>query len=288
MMCSCSPTEITFVISLDQTCDDNDIAANAGIGGSFCFTETDVALPAPPAPATNATAANATSDTATAAVAAEEPVRSLQTATTTDPVVEVVSVQYLEFDTAGDLTVINQDDTYAAVSLVSGDRMKFASASSFLDTALPLESQMSAPALVPGGASLIIYGRTAAGVVVRNRFFWTYDVTNCGADNDPVKVDDEIGWVTVVSFSFFLFFRLSLSLSPCNFEFSRRGGVGREGGRHCVVPLGKRGSFLPHRLCLRSFRLFYLNSIPFYHIANDAHDDIPTSAKKHPITGRNI
>jgi hypothetical protein len=201
MMCSCSPTEITFVISLDQTCDDNDIALNTGIGGSFCFTETGVALPAPPTPAANATTSDNATATVVVAAAAEEPVRSLQTttATTTDPVVEVISVQYLEFDTGGDLTVINQDDTYAAVSLVSGDRVKFASASSFLDTTLPLESQMSAPALVPGGASLIMYGRTAAGVIVRNRFFWTYDTTNCGLDNNPVKVDDEIGWVTVVS-----------------------------------------------------------------------------------------
>ncbi len=206
-MCSCSPTEITFVISLDQTCDDNDIALNTGIGGSFCFTETGVALPAPPTPAANATASDNATATVVVAAAAEEPVRSLQattttatTATTTDPVVEVISVQYLEFDTGGDLTVINQDDTYAAVSLVSGDRMKFASASSFLDTTLPLESQMSAPALVPGGSSLIMYGKTAAGVIVRNRFFWTYDTTNCGLDNNPVKVDDEIGWVTVVSF----------------------------------------------------------------------------------------
>jgi hypothetical protein len=203
MMCSCSPTEITFVISLDQTCDDNDIALNTGIGGSFCFTETGVALPAPPTPAANATTSDNATATVVVAAAAEEPVRSLQTTTatttTTDPVVEVISVQYLEFDTGGDLTVINQDDTYAAVSLVSGDRMKFASASSFLDTTLPLESQMSAPALVPGGASLIMYGRTAAGVIVRNRFFWTYDTTNCGLDNNPVKVDDEIGWVTVVS-----------------------------------------------------------------------------------------
>jgi hypothetical protein len=185
-MCSCSPTEITFVISLNQTCDDNDISTNPGIDGSFCFTETGVTLPAPP-PITNA-------DNATAAVAPEL-VRTLLT----DPVVEVFSVKYIEFDDSGDLNVINEDDTYAAVSLVSGDRMEFASASSFLDTTLPLESQM-----VPGGASLVLYGRTAASVIVRIRFFWTYDTTNCRTDNNPVKVDDEIGWVTVVSFLYII------------------------------------------------------------------------------------
>lgn len=121
-----------------------------------------------------------------------------------DPVKEIVSVQFLEFDTSGDLAVINQDDTYASVSLSDGDRLKFNSASSFLDTSLLLEDQMSSPALVPGGASLILYGKTEAGVVVRNRFFWIYDNMNCGAENDPVQVDDTIGWVAVVSLLYWL------------------------------------------------------------------------------------
>ena len=113
---------------------------------------------------------------------------------------EIVSVQFLEFDTSGDLTVINQDDTYADVSLSDGDKLKFNSASSFLDTTSTLGDQMSNPALVPGGASLILYGKTASGVVVRNRFFWMYDM-NCGEENSPIKVDDEIGWITVVRLS---------------------------------------------------------------------------------------
>ncbi|KAL7544032.1 hypothetical protein ACHAXR_013455 [Thalassiosira sp. AJA248-18] len=120
------------------------------------------------------------------------------TSVAADPVVEIVSVQFLEFDTSGDLTVINQDDSYADISLKSGDRLKFHSASSFLDTDIPLADQTSNPALVPGGASLILYGKTASGVVVRNRFFWMYDM-NCGRENAPVNVGDEIGWVTVVS-----------------------------------------------------------------------------------------
>lgn len=244
-MCSCSPTEMTFVISLDQTCDDNDISLNTGVGGSFCFTETDVALPAPPVVnATNAT--NAT---------VPEPVRSLQTAS--DPVVEVVSVQFLEFDTAGDLNVINQDNTYAAVSLVSGDRMTFSSASSFLDTSLPLESQMSGPALVPGGASLILYGKTASGIIVRNRFFWTYDTANCGTDNTPVKVDDEIGWVTVVSFHSLHFPRLPPRLALAGVRRRIRGRVPHAAAffwrhRHSVPP-GR--IYTPFRFFAISFKL---------------------------------
>ena len=163
-MCSCSPTVFTFVLSLEQTCNDNDIEDNSGIDGSFCFTEEGVAVPEPPLPADDE------ADSIGKIEAEEdkwwlpiwkqylEPVREriLQVrkrALQDDPVVEIVSVQFLEFDTSGDLTVINQDDTYADVSLADGDRLEFNSASSFLDTDLPLSEQMSNPALVPGGAA---------------------------------------------------------------------------------------------------------------------------------------
>mmetsp|Transcript_16754 Transcript_16754/g.36180 ORF Transcript_16754/g.36180 Transcript_16754/m.36180 type:complete len:395 (+) Transcript_16754:180-1364(+) len=201
-VCSCSPTIFTFVLSLDQTCDDNDIELNDGIDGSFCFTEEGVAVPAPPVVEVEEAATNATTmdvaNNMTDTTNDLEPVRRRLQAS--DPVTEIISVQFLEFDTSGDLTVINQDDSYADVSLADGDRLKFASASSFLDTSLPLDDQMSTPALVPGGASLILYGKTESGVIVRNRFFWMYDM-NCGRDNEPVKVDDEIGWVTVAEVS---------------------------------------------------------------------------------------
>jgi hypothetical protein len=74
------------------------------------------------------------------------------------PVTEV-SVSFLEFgtvrDTSGDLTVINQDDTYADVSLESGDTITFNSISSSLDTTLPLGEQLN---LVPGGVQLVLRG----------------------------------------------------------------------------------------------------------------------------------
>ena len=214
-MCSCSPTVFTFILSLDQTCEDNTIAENGGIDGAFCFTEVGVSLPAPtppPAPedGTDPSArrdggeARSIRDSRVAAVGAgddeeEEPVRRRVQAAAAAPdrVVEVLSVQFLEFDTSGDLTVINQDDTYADVSLGDGDRLAFDSASSFLNVSRPLDDQMSSPALVPGGASLILYGLTEGGVIVRNRFFWMYDMS-CGRDNDPINAGDEIGWVTVV------------------------------------------------------------------------------------------
>ena len=127
-------------------------------------------------------------------------------------VVEVVSIQFLEFDNSGDLTVINQDDTYVDVSLSDGDSIKFYSASSMLDTSLPLADQQSNPALVPGGASLILYGRTADGSVVRNRFFWLYDMS-CGDQNSPTEVGNQIAWATVVSVPLESLVRTSPSLN---------------------------------------------------------------------------
>jgi len=122
----------------------------------------------------------------------------MQRALQDDPVVEVFNAQFLEFDTSGDLTIINQDSTYADVSLGDGATLTFPSISSLLDTSVPLADQMSSPALVPGGASLILYGKTAGGEVVKNRFFWLYNM-ECGRDTNPVQVGDQIGWVRVVS-----------------------------------------------------------------------------------------
>lgn len=218
-LCSCSPTVFTFVLSLDQSCDDNDIESNVGIDGSFCFTEEGVAVPQAPEPVEDVEVDPKVEPNAMS-MPGDGPVRRRRRAAHVaptpkelalmpfntrnlqgdDPVTEIVSVQFLEFDTSGDLTVINQDDTYADVALANGDRIKFYSASSFLDTELALADQMSNPALVPGGASLILYGKTESGVIVRNRFFWMYDM-NCGRENEPVKVDDEIGWVTVAEVS---------------------------------------------------------------------------------------
>ena len=206
VMCSCSPTVFDFVLNLDGSCGVNDIVDNSGIDGSFCFTEEVNTVPGRP-------------DLSSSIEMIEEedkwwlpiwkqylePVREriLQVrkrVLQSDPVTEIVSVLFLEFDTSGDLTVINQDDTYIDVSLGDGDPLTFNSVSSFLDTSLPLSEQMSNPALVPGGASMILYGKTASGAVFRNRFFWIYDM-NCGRDNSPINVNDEIGWITVVRLS---------------------------------------------------------------------------------------
>ena len=186
-MCSCSPTVFNFVLDFsNDKCAVDTITGNPGIKMTKCFQEEPDAVPGQPA-----------SRLLSLEHDGDEP-RSLQTV---DKLVEVVSAQFLEFDTGVDMTVIHQDDTYSTTSLMDGGAMQFYSVSSKLDTSVPLVDQMGDPDLVPGGASLIMYGKTESGKVVRNRFFWLYEMSNCGRENNPVQVGDQIGWVKVVSIS---------------------------------------------------------------------------------------
>lgn len=191
-MCSCSPTVFTFVLNLEGDCETNDIIGNPGIVGSFCFVKEEV-VPSSGLEAFSWSSSEIdVDDEKKTSVGSNIIGRQLQDE---DPVTEIVSVQFLEIDASGDLTVINQDDKYADVSLGDGATLTFNSVSSRLDTSLPLMDQ---PALVPGGVILTLYGKTESGVFVRNKFSWQYDM-NCGRENDPVQTGDSIGWVTVVS-----------------------------------------------------------------------------------------
>lgn len=205
-MCLCSPTIFNFVIdlseaattSVDGKCAFNSIESNPGVQVSLCFQEDVDALPGQPANG--------------------EPTRRKLQA---EKIVEVVSLQFLEFNLDGDMTVGQQDDTYINTVLQDGAAVQFYSASSLLNTSVPLADQTGHPFMVPGGASLILYGKTESGKVVRNRFFWLYDMYDCGRDNNPVQVGNQIGWVKVVSLSFFMCFVYIFVVlyQPLNFHF---------------------------------------------------------------------
>ena len=168
-LCSCSPTSFEFTLDLSGTCDNNTVEDNPGISGSDCFIE-------------------ALDDGSGQEVG--------------DPgqVVEVFTVEFIEFDTTTGFTVINQDNKYEYTSRSDGGVISFYSKSSFLDTSLPLADQQSNPDLVPGSATLNIYGRTADDSIVKNTVAWSYDM-NCGEENSPIVVGDQIGWLNVVSLS---------------------------------------------------------------------------------------
>ena len=195
-ICSCSPTIFNFSLEFRNIdCGLNTVADNPGIQTAMCFQEPVDAVPGE-------------------LIASEESsTRNLQAA---DAIVEVVSVQFLEFGTEGDLTVIFQDNTYATTSLTDGDALQFTSISSSFNTSIPLQDQTENPPIVPGGASLILYGKTESGAVFRNRFFWLYEMNNCGRDNNPIQVGDQIGWVKVVSMSKSIIFLQKICLGVSN------------------------------------------------------------------------
>ncbi len=83
------------------------------------------------------------------------------------------------------------------MSLVDGDSLTYYSTSSYLDGSLSLEDQLEE--FVPGGASLILYGRTSSGRLVRNRFFWVYSNSCEEGSDETVLEGDKVGWVTIVS-----------------------------------------------------------------------------------------
>ena len=104
----------------------------------------------------------------------------------------VTSIQFLEFDTSGDLVVIKQDDTLFDVSLSDGESFDFASISADLDASASLADQLD---LVPGGVQLTLRGVAADGTNVMNRYTWIY--TN-SCEDIPIESGDEISWVSIV------------------------------------------------------------------------------------------
>ena len=187
--CSCSPAVYNFVIALGEDCSADTVSANPGIGQTFCFIGTTTA---------SAERRLAT----TVSLEATENERSvtdaeLQTIRQVSMTAEIISVQFIEFDTSGEFIVINQDDTYSSVSLANGATVTYTSISSDLDATLPVSDQLD---LVPGGMQLVIKAKvtdstTGEVMIVDNRVAWTY-TNECGVD--PIEVGEGVAWVTLV------------------------------------------------------------------------------------------
>jgi hypothetical protein len=197
--CSCTPTKYSFRLSLSQGCSINDIADNDGVDESLCFVEPGVTLPSSAGSkrvkslVDQSIGGDSTNDTAAAPASTDnavgddgEQVRHSRQLSSTP--VEIISIQYLEFDTSGDLNVIYTDDSFIETDLSDGDVFEFYSTSSM--PGYDAENSV-------GGASLILYGRDEAGETIRNRFFWTFE--DCKGALTGVKEGDRIGWVTLVS-----------------------------------------------------------------------------------------
>jgi hypothetical protein len=199
--CSCSPAVYNFAITVGQDCGADTVASNPGIGQTFCFVGT-------------AAASAGRRRLATVSLEAAENERSVtdaewQTIRQVSATAEIISVQFIEFDTSGDLIVINQDDTYSSVSLANGATVTYTSISSDLDTTIPVSDQLD---LVPGGMQLVVKAKvtdatTGEVMIVDNRVAWTY-TNECGVN--PIEVGEGVAWVTLVSIHIILLLHPSL------------------------------------------------------------------------------
>ena len=196
-LCSCSPLKYDVVLDLSRDCSTDDLDGVPGVGLTFCFL---------------AEASLGSDDRRLLGKSGKRSfLRELhdgankrklqpQQFDAMDPAsITVVSVQFLEFDTSGELIVINQDDTYADVELSDGDSLTFDSISANLVPGVAAGDQLD---YLPGGVQITMRGKvgTADGqeVVVSNRLTWSY--TNECDDVPVVGSDEGIGWMTIVSF----------------------------------------------------------------------------------------
>ena len=197
--CSCSPTAFDVVLDLSRDCGTDTVEGTPGIGLVFCFlSSVRAGLTRAMLRRTPPTVEYVTLDNEPAWKDADARDAKLDRDLGNTVVEEVLSLQFLEFDTSGTLLVINQDDTYEDVAFTDGQTVAFESISAKLDPDAPLSEQLDK---VPGGAQLTLRGRavnesTGLETVVSVRLTWSY-THECDA---LVLADGEaLAWVTFVS-----------------------------------------------------------------------------------------
>lgn len=197
--CSCSPTAFDLVLDLSRDCRTDTVEGTPGIGLVFCFLSSvragltrgggTLRQTTPPK------VEYVTLDNDPAWKDADARYAKLDRDLGNTVVEEVLSVQFLEFDTSGTLLVINQDDTYEDVAFTDGQTVAFESVSATLDPDTPLAEQLDK---VPGGAQLTLRGRavnedTGLETVVSVRLTWSY---THACDALALADGEELAWVT--------------------------------------------------------------------------------------------
>jgi len=222
--CSCSPLEYNFILNLDSSCDTDELDGNDGIGLTFCFLGVTSNL----SPNDGTVRLDDNRDEEVRRLGStkkkndQQGQRGLSTIVKEQKIIfedtgtpltqseqqqmrflaeeiEIISIQFLEFDTSGELIVINQDDSYSNVTLQNGSEVTFKSISNNLDSSLEIGDQLD---FLPGGVQVTLRGRVTDDVtgdsrIVSNRITWSY--TNA-CDVEPLDSDESIGWITTVSF----------------------------------------------------------------------------------------
>ena len=123
--------------------------------------------------------------------------RQSPTQTSNTTVAYISSVLFIEFDTSGTLTLINEDPRYLAdANLTEGMMITYTSISQSLNPSLGLEEQLQ---YIPGGAGLFIFGNNNEGeVILSSRLVWEFS----GACDVTVEIEGKtLGWIDFVSSS---------------------------------------------------------------------------------------
>jgi len=210
--CSCSPTAYDFKLDLGQDCATDDLEGKPGIGLTFCFLGVSSAGGLRRLRSDASTSGGGGIGGPRLLKKDDAEIEKVSKINLEDPLgvavteklarqiadggLEVISVQFLEFDTSGALVVLNQDDTYSNVSLANGDVFTFKSISSDLDPGVPIEDQLD---LLPGGVQVTLRGRvfdeeSQENKIVSNRITWSYDNA---CDVVPITGGESIGWTTI-------------------------------------------------------------------------------------------
>ena len=209
--CVCSPRKYRFRLSLTQLCDVDDLEDGPGIGLTLCVLHVHQERSLDLLRSNNGVLALDDPSLQEYEFRTKADERALpghmRVSSHQLHKMSVIDIQFLEFGNKGDVTVINQDDSYSDVDLKNGDLVEFDSISNLLS---PDEGLGDQSEYVPGGVQITIRGRvvdhgnknnsTDAGKsrIVNQRVTWSY--TN-GCDAVPVNDGDRIGWVTFVSWT---------------------------------------------------------------------------------------
>jgi len=198
VVCSCSPQSYTFQLLLNEDCSSSTLLGDDtdGIKNVNCqITATGI----------NDIRRVRNDDNLLSQIQSTLPEitkllptdRQSPTQTANATVAFISSVLFIEFDTSGTLTLINEDPRYLTeANLTEGMTITYPSISQSLNPSLGLEEQLQ---YVPGGAGLFIFGNNKEGeVILSSRLVWEFS----GACDVTVDIEGKtLGWIDFVSSS---------------------------------------------------------------------------------------
>jgi hypothetical protein len=205
VVCSCSPQSYTFQIFLDEDCSSSTLSVDDAISDLNCqISSTSL---------NNVRRVRLVDDllsqiqTSLPKITQDPTDRALNMTETF-----ISSVLFIEFDTSGTLTLINEDTTYFAdANFTEGMMLTYPSISQSLDASMGLDEQLQ---YLPGGAGLFMFASNSEGeVILSNRVVWEFS----GACDATVEIEGKaLGWIGFVSSTFYF---MLINLNCMHYRF---------------------------------------------------------------------